>query len=100
MEYIYLLELPTKEEYESLTKEECDSLGYDFVTLVSNEAGFLDIVPVLHHMGPYKIYIRLDNGIILDSIEQKLNDFKLIELEKLENGHYINSSEVTAHKTL
>ena len=100
MDYIYLLEMPPKEEYELLTKEESDSLGYDFVTVKENDLGTLDVVPVLHHMGPYTVYIRLHNGYIPDSVEEKLSDFKLLELQKLENGHYINSSEITAHKRL
>lgn len=100
MDYICLLEMPSKEEYRMLTKEECDELGYDFVTLVNNDQGTLDIIPILSHMKTQSIYIRLKDGYISKSVEDKISNFELIELEKQPDGHYINTSNISVHKTI
>ena len=96
----YLLELPTKEEYQVLTKAEQDELGYDFVTISNNADGTMDIHPVLSHLRDKVVYIRLKGGYISSSLQNKIADFTLLELVKQNDGHYIESSEVVSHKSL
>ena len=99
-DYTYLLEMPSKEDYRKLSKEECDELGYDFVTVVNNEDGTLDVIPVLTHMKDHTVYIRIKNGYISKEVEDKISNFEFIELEKQPDGHYIRSSKISVHKTL